>query len=228
MLNTGPPADYGIPVEIDVAVAAVQGSWRESFPRWAMPTIWNGNGLYDSAGRDRWTERWRQGPTCGGDRAERLDAFYCHVIDTVTWDLALIEENVNSPGPMFIDVAVAHEIAHAAQQCVHQAGQGSLVCAERDAGGLHRRITARRRECRRPYPCLHRRSRPDARTLIAVADAEPWHQPGDHGDAGQRMTAFDEGATRTRQDLPQTDDATTSTGQFRVSLADEPHLENRQ
>jgi hypothetical protein len=193
--NPGPPVDGQVLDKIDEAIAAVSGSWQESFPNWSMPTFYNGNGLYDSTGRAIWTDPWRDGPSCGGDPAAALNAIYCRVNDTVSWDLAIIEQNLGSTGLQFIDVVVAHEVAHAAQQRLRRGGQGLLVWQQEEmqadciAGSLLAdanvagRIEVDMDDLDRMYA-----------TLVAVADAEPWRGVGDHGDAAQRMLAFDEGA----------------------------------
>lgn len=192
--TTGPPVDQAVQNEIAQAIAAVEGSWQETVPQWEMPTIWHGDGLYDSAGRDLWRDDWRDGPPCGGEAAVANNAFYCPGNDTVAWDLALIENDLNSTGPLFIEVLVAHEIAHAVQSRLTKAGQGYLVWREKElqadciAGAFLAKANVAGRIDIQPDGVDQMIA-----TFVSIGDAEAWIQPGNHGDASQRWAAFDDG-----------------------------------
>jgi len=99
-------------------------------------------------------------------------------------------------GNRFVYLVVAHEFAHAVQQRLTNTGQNSLVWQEIElqadcmAGALlvaandAGRIDVDHDEVEDMYE-----------SLAALADAEPWADQGDHGNAWQRVGEFEVGAT---------------------------------
>lgn len=194
-LRPGPPiGDTALLTAIHVAIAGTAAAWRDFFPQWTLPTVWHGDGLYDSVGREAWTDDWRQGPTCIGESALPDNALYCGANDTVAWDLALLTEMDRGLGPWVSHLIVAHEVGHAVQARLAASGQGHLVWPQRElqadclAGALIYQSAG-------DGFLGTLQGDPDEllAAQVAVSDAEPWAKPGDHGDAAERASAFQTG-----------------------------------
>lgn len=191
----GPPiVNLELLGDVNTAIDATNATWRDNWPGWHRPAVWNGNGLYDAVGRDAWSDPWRVGPECRGEPAAAFNAQYCAATDTLAWDLTLLESYRKRIGHRFISVVVAHEFGHAVQQRLTASGQGHLVWSRKElqadclAGALlvsannAGRITVSPGEEDQMF-----------QSLAAVADSEPWYQAGDHGDASERVGSFQTG-----------------------------------
>ncbi|MBV9313050.1 MAG: neutral zinc metallopeptidase [Pseudonocardia sp.] len=131
------------------------------------------------------------GPACAGHASAPDNAFYCRPEDFLAWDRNLMAVGYRQIGNPWIYLIIAHEWGHAIQARLPQrqtaepielqadclagatlqgAARDGLVTVEAsDADGL-------------------------ARTLAAAADNYPWTNRHDHGDAQQRISAFNTGS----------------------------------
>jgi uncharacterized protein len=165
------------------AVSAVDGFWRRHFPElfhapYRSPTVLGGY-------------RGTNGPSCAGQPPVAFNAFYCAPRDFLAWDENLMTVGYQRVGDGWVYLIVAHEWGHAIQARLNRylvsvatelqadclAG-ASLAGAQRD--GQIRLRPGDDREL--------------GATLTALADAYPWTRQRDHGDAQQRVTAFNLGA----------------------------------
>jgi predicted metalloprotease len=165
------------------AVGATDAFWRQVFPEdyrrsYRPPQV---RGAY--LGED--------GPTCGGQQSAPFNAFYCPSEDFIAWDEDLMAAGYEQIGDAWVYLIIAHEWGHAIQARL-RADQVS-VAAELQAdcfagatlfGAADRGLLEFERgdieELRK--------------TLAAVADDFPWTKESDHGDARQRINAFNTGA----------------------------------
>jgi predicted metalloprotease len=191
------PVDGELYEDTAAAVAVTEGFWNDTFKGWDVvwhgPSLWAGNGFYDSAKRDRATaEWWTEGPECG-ERAPEGNAFFC-TSGEVAWDRPLMEAGYTGLGRSFVYVVVAHEWGHAAQQRFIADGEGPAVLVEEElqadclagttiAGAVD--LGYLESEVADPEEL--------SATLTAMGDEGPWHGAGDHGSSEQRVTWFTTG-----------------------------------
>jgi uncharacterized protein len=133
----------------------------------------------------------RNGPRCGGEPSVPFNAFYCTVGDFLAWDEDLMAVGYERIGDAWVYLIIAHEWAHAIQARL-----------ERDRVSVAAELQA---------DCLAGASLQGAaqdglvtiepgddeeigQTLAAVADDYPWTSERDHGNARQRIGAFNQGA----------------------------------
>jgi predicted metalloprotease len=130
------------------------------------------------------------GPTCGGQRSVPFNAFYCTAEDFVAWDQNLMAAGYKQIGDAWVYLIIAHEWGHAIQARLDR-GQVS-VAAELQADCLAGATLLGATQDR-----TIRFEAGDgeelAKTLAAVADDFPWTSESDHGDARQRINAFNLG-----------------------------------
>jgi predicted metalloprotease len=130
------------------------------------------------------------GPDCAGHKAEPFNAFYCKPGDYLAWDQNLMAAGYQQIGDSWVYLIIAHEWGHAIQarlshSLVSQADELQADClagatlegAQRD--GLLRMDPGDDAEI--------------ARALTVVADKYPWSNKRDHGDAQQRIDAYNRG-----------------------------------
>jgi len=133
------------------------------------------------------------GPRCAGQPSVPFNAVYCPAGDFLAWDENLMAAGYQQIGDAWVYLIIAHEWAHAIQARLDR--DLVLVAAELQADclagaslqgaaadGLIRIEPGDRDEL--------------ANTLAAVADDFPWTDESDHGDAQQRVRAFNVGAER--------------------------------
>lgn len=179
---------------IHTGIAGVSSSWQKSLPEWPLPTIWNGDGLYDGIGRETWTDTWRQGPICNGEKVSAWNAVYCPPNDTVAWDLSFVRSLKDDFGTWSPQLVIAHEFGHAAQDRLIRAGQGYLVWpqVELQADCLAGAFLYQAAESGFLATST---GDPDEfyATQVLVSDAEAWQEPADHGNREERIAAFETG-----------------------------------
>jgi uncharacterized protein len=165
------------------AVDATDAFWRAVFPA-------DFRGSYRSP-QVRGGYLGEDGPTCGGQPSVAFNAFYCPSQDFLAWDENLMAAGYRQIGDAWVYLIIAHEWGHAIQARL-QADQVS-VAAELQAdcfagatlfGAADRGLLQFERGDIQELQ----------QTLVAVADDYPWTNQSDHGDARQRITAFDQGA----------------------------------
>ena len=165
------------------AVSATNAFWREAFPAefrqsYRAPRV---DGGY--VGED--------GPSCGGQPSVPFNAFYCPSQDFLAWDENLMAAGYERIGDAWVYLIIAHEWGHAIQARL-RADQVS-VAAELQADCLAGATLFGAAE--RGLLTFERGDTEELQqTLAAVADDFPWTNQSDHGDARQRISAFNQGA----------------------------------
>jgi predicted metalloprotease len=165
------------------AAGATDAFWRQAFPD-------QFRGSYRSPAV-RGGYQGEDGPTCGGQPSVAFNAFYCPSQDFLAWDENLMAAGYEQIGDAWVYLIIAHEWGHAIQARL-QADQVS-VAAELQAdcfagatlfGAADRGLLQFERGDIEELQ----------KTLAAVADDYPWTKESDHGDAQQRISAFNEGS----------------------------------
>lgn len=130
------------------------------------------------------------GPTCSGQQSVAFNAFYCPSEDFIAWDEALLAAGFEQIGDAWIYLIIAHEWAHAIQARL-QRDQVS-VAAELQADCL---AGATLIGAARSGDLFFQAGDEEEleQTLIAVADEFPWTDERDHGNARERIGAFQTG-----------------------------------
>lgn len=176
------------------AVAVTEGFWNDTFNGWDVvwhgPSLWAGNGFYDSATRDgAGAEWWAEGPVCG-ERAPEDNAFFCSTGE-VAWDRPLMEAGYAGLGRSFVYVVVAHEWGHAAQQRFIADGEGPAVLVEEELQADCLAGTTIAGAVNLGYLEPEVADTEElSNTLAAMGDQGRWHGAGDHGSAEERVTWF--------------------------------------
>jgi uncharacterized protein len=180
------PATPALPDELQDdeqdAINATDGFWRTAFPeefgRDYQPPIVAGAYIGEN------------GPTCSGLRSVPFNAFYCPSEDFIAWDENLMVAGFEQIGDAWVYLIVAHEWAHAIQARL-QRDQVS-VAAELQADCL---AGATLIGAARANLLTFEAGDDDelAQTLAAVADEFPWTRQSDHGNARERIGAFQAG-----------------------------------
>jgi predicted metalloprotease len=183
----GSPLDSVNRAELDQdergAVNATSAFWRQVYPEdfrrsYIPPQV---SGGY--VGED--------GPSCGSEPSVSFNAFYCPSQDFLAWDENLMAAGYKQIGDAWVYLIIAHEWGHAIQARL-RADQVS-VAAELQADCLAGATLFGAAD--RGLLQFERGDIQELQdTLAAVADDYPWTQESDHGDARQRINAFNEGA----------------------------------
>jgi predicted metalloprotease len=165
------------------AVRATDAFWREAFPdnyraSYRPPQVRGGY-----VGED--------GPSCSGQPSVAFNAFYCPSQDFLAWDENLMAAGYRQIGDAWVYLIIAHEWGHAIQARLRadQVSVAAELQADCFAGATLYGAADRG---------LLEFERGDIeelqQTLAAVADDYPWTNESDHGDARQRINAFNQGA----------------------------------
>jgi len=132
------------------------------------------------------------GPPCGGEpESVPFNAVYCRPGDFVAWDDNLMAAGYSQIGDAWVYLIIAHEWGHAIQARLRadQVSVAAELQADCFAGATLFGAAERG---------LLRFERGDTQelqeTLAAVADDYPWTNESDHGDARERISAFNQGA----------------------------------
>ena len=164
------------------AISATDGFWRRAFPEEFggayQPPVVLGGYIGDA------------GPACGSQRSVPFNAFYCPSENFIAWDENLMAAGFQQIGDAWVYLIIAHEWAHAIQARL-QRDQVSIA-AELQADCL---AGATLRGAAQADLITFERGDEDelARTLAAVADEFPWTDERDHGNARERIGAFQTG-----------------------------------
>ncbi|WKX73168.1 neutral zinc metallopeptidase [Streptomyces sp. XD-27] len=179
-----PGGDETVEDDIDAAVRATDGFWSAHWTElftggYRSPQV---SGAYDGAAPDV--------PLCGDEPLPDDNAVYCPAGDYVAWDLDLMRQG-HRMGDAWVYLVIAHEWGHAIQsrlneELVSLAGELQADCLAGAAlFGAARDGTLRIEEGD---------TRELAQALAALADATPWTDTTDHGDASERIASFSRGA----------------------------------
>jgi hypothetical protein len=180
-----PALPAGMKADEQAAVNAVDGYWRKHFTEvfgkpYRSPKVAGGY-----VGRD--------GPACNGKAPIPFNAFYCRPGDFLAWDENLMSAGYNQVGDSWVYLVIAHEWGHAIQNRVKgRSGTKSVELQADCLAGATLQGAAR-------DGLVQIEDGDDeelARTLAASADDYPWTDEGDHGDARQRIGAFNIGAQK--------------------------------
>jgi predicted metalloprotease len=169
--------------DIDVAVYVVNqywiDHWSDYFPgRYEPPTVAGG---YEGT----------HGPTCDGEPAEPMNAYYCISEDYLAWDMELMRTYYENGGnDVFPYVVIAHEWGHAIAHRLNPSYSEEAPELQADclAGlALYGAVSDGTLELEEGD------GNEMARTYSLLGDDIPWADPSTHGDAVDRMTAFGAG-----------------------------------
>ncbi|WP_156935387.1 neutral zinc metallopeptidase [Pseudonocardia spinosispora] len=132
-----------------------------------------------------------RGPRCGGIRSMAGNAFYCRPGDYLAWDEQLMSAGYSKIGDSWVYVIIAHEWGHAIQArlkrtMVSQDGELQADClAGATLNGAAHDGTL----------IVEPNDREELEgALVAVADKYKWSSSKDHGNAQQRVSAYNKGA----------------------------------
>ncbi|TVL92895.1 neutral zinc metallopeptidase [Streptomyces sp. SAJ15] len=183
----GAAADGGadtVEQDIDSALQVTDDYWSTHWSElftgsYSAPRVL---GAYDGAAAEV--------PTCGGSPLPDDNAVYCSDGDYVAWDMDLLRDG-HRKGDAWVYLVIAHEWGHAVQNrlnagLVSVAGELQADClAGAVLFGAARDGTLRFEEGD---------TEELSAALTELADATPWTDTSDHGDAGQRISFFNKGA----------------------------------
>jgi predicted metalloprotease len=189
-------SDAAIRADTAQAVSVVERYWTDLFSTWVdpagnpvywvEPTLWNGDGFYDSAAGDL--------ANCGTDYNSADNAFFCGDAVSGTgylaWDMQLFR-NESAFGPLIIYITVGHEMGHAAQVRFEHDGQGPAVLADRELQADCISGATLHKAAQDGYLTVDENAMHTA--LLAFTDA-PAGDP--HGTAQDRRTWFNRGYNR--------------------------------
>jgi predicted metalloprotease len=175
-----PPTPAEVASDIQTAVLVTDAFWAQNMQGYTSPTV---VGLYDGT---------RPGaPTCGAETLGPQNAYYCRPGDYVAWDVTLMGRAFEL-GDAFLYYVVAHEWGHAVQarlSAEHQSIAGELQADCLAGGALYGAAAAG----------LLVFEQGDEKEIVNgltnVADEFAWGDPSHHGNAFQRIEAFNKGRT---------------------------------
>jgi hypothetical protein len=167
--------------DIDTAVSVTDAFWAQTMDGYTSPRV---VGLYDGSQPGA--------PTCNGEPLEPENARYCGPPeDFVAWDVTLMGQAFEL-GDAFVYMVVAHEWGHAIQARLAEEQRTVDFELQADclAGGtLYGAAAAGMLQFEEGD------EKEIANGLIYVADEFAWGDPSHHGDAFQRIDAFNKGRT---------------------------------
>jgi hypothetical protein len=134
-----------------------------------------------------------QGPTCGGDPSSGFNAFYCDSGDFLAWDQNLMVDGYRRIGVSWVYLIIAHEWGHAIQARIRHRQvsvatelQADCLAGAALAGAQAASLIAMPADVATQL----------GRTLAANADKYPWTRSRDHGNATERIAAYNLGVQR--------------------------------
>jgi uncharacterized protein len=179
----GPVLAASIADDERTAVGAVDGFWRRHFTEFF-------NRPYTSP-QVRGGYTGSNGPSCGTSRAQPLNAYYCPPGDFLAWDENLMSAGYNRVGNAWVYLIIAHEWGHAIQNRVSKRLVSVADELQADCLAGAELSGAVRDGVLQLEPGD---SKAIGDTLTVLADDTPWTNRRDHGDAQQRIAAYNKGA----------------------------------
>lgn len=177
--------------DIDSAVAIVDNFWQRSFAAHygGVYTSPNVTGLYDGTSINA--------PYCGPFQLLADNAFYCPVDDSVAWDIGLMAEGYQF-GDAWVYLVVAHEWGHAIQVRVDPSlvWVGAEPQADCFAGAtlFGSRPNALYVDGADPTLIFEQGDQRELEDgLASLGDRMPWTDSRSHGNAEERIAAFERG-----------------------------------
>lgn len=157
--------------------------WRKNWSRfftqsYSPPTV---EGVYDGEGPDA--------PTCGGEPLSADNAYYCKPDDFVAWDRGLLEKGF-ATGDSWVYLVVSHEWGHAVQArlSTELQTQNAELQADCLAGAT---LYGASQQGDLTFDAGDEKEL--VKALTELADETAWTQTADHGDAFERVEAFNAG-----------------------------------
>jgi uncharacterized protein len=128
------------------------------------------------------------GPSCNGEPARRLNAYYCSDGDYIAWDNEFFRTNYASgDNQLFPYVLIAHEWGHAVQERLDPSYSAGVRELQADCLAGLALYDAERDGTLQLEPGAGNEM---AATYASIGDDTPWADPAAHGDAVDRMAAF--------------------------------------
>jgi len=132
------------------------------------------------------------GPSCGGQPSVPNNAFYCSTGDFLAWDENLMTAGYQQIGDAWVYLIIAHEWGHAIQARLDR----SLVSVAAELQADCLAGASLQGAARDGLVTIEPGDAEEiAKTLTAVADDFPWTDESSHGNAQQRISAFNKGAS---------------------------------
>jgi predicted metalloprotease len=133
------------------------------------------------------------GPSCAGAPSVAGNAFYCPAGDFLAWDETLMAAGYRQIGDAWVYLIIAHEWAHAIQARLQrdQVSVAAELQADCLAGAALQGSVDDGLLLLEPGD-----TRELTETLRAVADDFPWSDSSSHGNAEQRVAAFNLGTSQ--------------------------------
>jgi predicted metalloprotease len=171
--------------DIDSAVAVVDRYWSDHWGElftgsYQSPRVLGG---YDGAAA--------LVPTCGGEPLVDDNAVYCPPGDYVAWDVDLMNAG-HRAGDSWVYLVIAHEWGHAIQNRLNTDLVALALELQADclAGAV---LSGAAQDGTLRFEAGDTEELTQALTVLA--DDTPWTDASDHGDAAQRIGAFNQGAS---------------------------------
>jgi predicted metalloprotease len=185
---TGPkppaPAEESVEEDIDSALAVVDQYWATHWNELFTGTYRSPRvlGAYDGAAA--------QVPACGSEPLADDNAAYCPLQDFIAWDVDLMNAG-HRAGDAWVYLVIAHEWGHAVQNRLNT--QLVALQSELQADCLAGAVLFGAAE---DGTLRFEEGDTDELTqaLTVLADDTPWTKASDHGDASERISAFNRGA----------------------------------
>lgn len=127
--------------------------------------------------------------TCGGELAEKFNAYYCNPEDYIAWDFALMKAGY-AQGDAWVYLVIAHEWGHAIQNRLQMnlVSEAKELQADCLAGAV---LWGSQTDGTLQWEDGDTTEIGSA--LSAFGDDYTWTDPSSHGDAIERVTAFGQG-----------------------------------
>lgn len=179
------PEKYGdaMQEDIDAAVAGVDRFWKNHWSDYFTESYSSPHilGLYDGRSADV--------PTCNGEPLVADNAIYCPPEDYLAWDVGLMRAGY-ATGDAYVYFVVAHEWGHAIQSRLDVGLQDVATELQADClAGAELHGAANDDEIYFEQGDAEELSN----AIYSVSDNLPWTNPGDHGNADERSSAFVQG-----------------------------------
>jgi predicted metalloprotease len=170
--------------DVEDAESAVDDYWDDHWSEFFTGDYRSPNivGVFDGTDRD-------STPDCGGVPLAPNNAYYCGLGDFLAYDIGLLERSEDL-GDGFLYLVVAHEWGHAVQARLDTSLIAPRLELQADclAGAA---IYGAEADGRLRFEEDDQEEITDS--LVTLADDTPWTDVGDHGNASERIGAFNVG-----------------------------------
>jgi predicted metalloprotease len=173
-------SDAQLQVDIDTAINVVNEFWADHWTdyfqgEYEPPEVAGG---YDAT----------NGPTCHGEPAEAMNAFYCPEGDYIAWDIDLMRTYYEGgKNDVFPYIVIAHEWGHAITHRLDPSYSADAPELQADCLAGLAIYGAVRDET---LMLEDGDGNEMAKTYYLLGDNIPWADPSEHGDGVDRVAAF--------------------------------------